>query len=213
MRLMHQRSGRRRWLQALTIIRSRILNGPYAAGDYIDDAKLADELGFSRTPIREALLLLEADGLVEIKRRRGVRVVPITIRDMKEIIEILTALEVQAVSLIAKIVPSRNDLSALIQACESMKQAEVLKDKGGWSEADEQFHRALLICAGNTHMTNLGLRYRDRVRRAHRFVMRFASDEWLRNSRLCHELTITKLLSDKPEEAVTLHLDQRHSYG
>ena len=197
--------------RAIEVIKDRILNGPLAAGDFIDDAAMAEELGFSRTPVREALLVLQTEGLVEISRGRGVRVVPISHTDMREICEILTALEVQAVALIARRSPDRSDLTPLIDACEAMKRAEASDDKESWCEADEQFHRGLLICSGNEHMKTLGLRYRDRVRRAHRFVMGFAPEHRMRSSRERHEQTVDALLSEHPEEAVQLHQEQRDS--
>lgn len=74
-------------------VREDILNGKYANGDKIVEAKLADELGVSRTPVREALKQLELDGLVESLPNRGVVVKGITTQDIDDIYSIRLAIE------------------------------------------------------------------------------------------------------------------------
>lgn len=74
-------------------VREDILNGKYANGDKIVEAKLADELGVSRTPVREALKQLELDGLVESLPNRGVVVKGITTQDIDDIYAIRLAIE------------------------------------------------------------------------------------------------------------------------
>ncbi len=74
-------------------VREDILNGKYANGDKIVEAKLADELGVSRTPVREALKQLELDGLVESLPNRGVVVKGITTQDIEDIYAIRLAIE------------------------------------------------------------------------------------------------------------------------
>ncbi len=74
-------------------IREDILNGMYNPGEKIVEAKLADELGVSRTPVREALKQLELDGLVENIPNRGVIVKGVTAQDIKDIYTIREAIE------------------------------------------------------------------------------------------------------------------------
>lgn len=74
-------------------VREDILNGKYATGDKIVEAKLAEELGVSRTPVREALKQLELDGLVESLPNRGVIVKGITDQDIEDIYSIRLAIE------------------------------------------------------------------------------------------------------------------------
>jgi DNA-binding GntR family transcriptional regulator len=74
-------------------VREDILNGKYANGDKIVEAKLAEELGVSRTPVREALKQLELDGLVESMPNRGVIVKGITDQDIEDIYTIRLAIE------------------------------------------------------------------------------------------------------------------------
>ena len=92
--------------QAYRSLRKRIVTDGFSPGEMIDDGYEAERLGMSRTPVREALLLLESEGLVEVLPRRGVRVVPLTRTDMQDVIVLLTALEVAAVELLAEKRPS-----------------------------------------------------------------------------------------------------------
>ena len=74
-------------------IRRRILDNVWPPGHRALEQEVALELGMSRTPVREALLQLQNEGLVEVIPRHGVRVLPVSPTDMREIYEILTALE------------------------------------------------------------------------------------------------------------------------
>ena len=82
--------------QAQERLRDLIFDGDLAAGTDHLETELADRLGLSRTPIREALVALEAQGLVDIRPRKGVRIRPVSPSDMAEIYDILTELEALA---------------------------------------------------------------------------------------------------------------------
>ena len=83
-------------------IRRRILDNVWPPGHRALEQEVALELGMSRTPVREALLQLQNEGLVEVIPRHGVRVLPVSPTDMREIYEILTALECMAAELLAR---------------------------------------------------------------------------------------------------------------
>ena len=82
-------------------IRRRILDNQWAPGFQAMEQEVALQLGMSRTPVREALIRLGKEGLVEVIPRRGMRVLPVSPNDMREIYEILTALECMAAELLA----------------------------------------------------------------------------------------------------------------
>ena len=82
-------------------IRRRILDNIWSPGYQALEQDIASQLGMSRTPVHEALTRLAKEGLVEVAPRRGMRVLPVSPNDMKEIYEILTALESMAASLLA----------------------------------------------------------------------------------------------------------------
>ena len=91
---------------AYLAIRRRILDNVYPPGHQALEGDLAGELGISRTPVREALIRLANEGLVEVVPRHGMRVLPVSPTDMREIYVVLTALESAAAELLAQ-APSR----------------------------------------------------------------------------------------------------------
>ena len=82
-------------------LRKQILSNELPPGSETLEADLGRALGMSRTPVREAIVRLEYEGLVEVVPRRGIRVVPITLRDIREINEVLGWLEVLAAEKVA----------------------------------------------------------------------------------------------------------------
>jgi len=79
--------------QAASRLRALVFSGDLAAGSDHLESELADRLGLSRTPVREALLVLESQGLVDIRPRKGVRIRHVSPKDMAEIYDVLTELE------------------------------------------------------------------------------------------------------------------------
>ena len=191
---------------AYMALKNKILTNVFSAGELIDDAAEGTALEMSKTPVREALLLLEAEGLVEVLPRRGIRVSPISLRDMEEIYHLLNALEVAAVDLIVARRLTKDQLEPLTRACEGMRTALAT---GAGNEADEAFHRNLLILSGNRHLAETGLRYRERVQRAHLIAMRLVSVENLELSVSRHEDLVECLTSRSPHDAARLHHEQR----
>jgi DNA-binding GntR family transcriptional regulator len=88
--------------KAYNDIKRRILTNQISPGNMIDDRKIALEIGMSRTPVREALLRLQAEELVEMSPRRGTIVLGISRDDMREIYDIISGLELMAVDLNAR---------------------------------------------------------------------------------------------------------------
>ena len=79
--------------QAMEQIRQLIFDGELAAGSDHLESELAERLGMSRTPVREATLMLAQQGLLEVRPRKGVRISALSLKDMEEIYSILTELE------------------------------------------------------------------------------------------------------------------------
>lgn len=96
--------------RAYDLIRQRILDDVYPSGYRALEREFAEELGLSRTPICEALLRLGAEDLIELIWRHGVRVLPVSAVDMREIYEVLTALESMAAEMVTRKRPGANEL-------------------------------------------------------------------------------------------------------
>jgi DNA-binding GntR family transcriptional regulator len=158
--------------QAYQEIRARILDNLWAPGYQALEQEVALALGMSRTPVREALMRLQQEGLVEVAPRRGMRVLPVSPQDMREIYEILTALECMAAEILALRKPSTAELQALVDATERMETALQADDLDGWARADENFHMALVKLAGNRMLLDTVMGYWDRAHRARMFTLR-----------------------------------------
>jgi DNA-binding GntR family transcriptional regulator len=153
-------------------IRQRILDNAWPPGHRALEQEVALALGMSRTPVREALMRLQNEGLVEVIPRHGMRVLPVSPTDMKEIYEILTALECMAAELLARRKPSVDTLKPLVDATKAMDQALKADDLDAWAAADERFHAHLVDLAGNRQLQATVLNYWDRAHRARMFTLR-----------------------------------------
>ncbi|SHG86112.1 GntR family transcriptional regulator [Cognatishimia maritima] len=152
--------------RALQELRRMIFAGELAGGTDHLESELADRLGMSRTPIREAALTLENQGLLELRPRKGVRILPVSPSDMREIYEVLTALESQAAEQAAQRGYSEADLSELAAAIEDMDRAVADQDLEAWAEADNRFHAELVRLGDNNRVASIFNMMNDQVRRA-----------------------------------------------
>jgi len=157
---------------AYRAIRRRILDNVYPPGLQALEQTLATELGISRTPLREALTRLQEEGLVEVIPRHGMRVLPVSPADMREIYVVLTALESAAAELLAQRRPSDAELKPLVDASRDMARALRVDDLDAWAAADERFHQGLLELTGNQTLIDAVGLLSDRAHRARMFTLR-----------------------------------------
>ncbi|ALL68532.1 Transcriptional regulator, GntR family [Paraburkholderia caribensis MBA4] len=146
-------------------IRAKILDNAFRPGMHAREQDLAEMFGVSRTPVREAMVRLRDEGLVEIVPRRGMRVLPVSVDDMHEIYQILTSLEATAAALVAERKPGAKDLQPFERACVAMDRALAKDDLEAWAEADEAFHLHLLKLCGNTRLEQIVRKYWDQIHR------------------------------------------------
>jgi len=125
-------------------IREDILNGMYDPGEKIVEAKLADELGVSRTPVREALKQLELDGLVENIPNRGVIVKGVTAQDIRDIYTIREAIEGIAAKWSVERM-SQEELDSLKEIYELMEFYTFKKDVDKIFELNTKFHELIYM--------------------------------------------------------------------
>lgn len=147
-------------------LRGLIFSGQLAAGTDHLESELATRLGMSRTPVREALLRLEGQGLLQVRPRKGVRITSFSPRDMAEVYDVLTELE----SLAAAKAASRNltdaDLSVMSQAITDMDTALAVDRREDWAAADDVFHSELVRHGDNNRVQMISEMMADQVRRA-----------------------------------------------
>jgi DNA-binding GntR family transcriptional regulator len=172
--------------KAYTWIKNEIMENRMSPGFQAFESDLADILDMSRTPVREALMRLQNEGLIKVLPRRGMRVLPLRLSDMREIYEVLNAIECEAVSIIAKRKPTRDDLAPLTKAVLDMEKALAADNLDSWATANTRFHQSLLRLCKNKRLMNIGLTYMVQEQRSTR---------------------VTLLLRDKPVQSTQEHRD------
>jgi DNA-binding GntR family transcriptional regulator len=130
------------------LIRERILAGTFEPGARLVEADLARQLGTSRGPVREALALLRAEGLVRDDPGRGTYVSSLGRRDIEEIYQVRAGLETVAARLIIERA-DRTALAALDRALDGMRRASRHDDRHGFVDADLNLHGELCTLSGN----------------------------------------------------------------
>jgi DNA-binding GntR family transcriptional regulator len=135
-------------------IRKMILSGRLAPGERLIEERLTEHLGISRPPLREALRLLQSDGLVETRPRYGSTVATLTDQDVFEILTLRSGLERMAVELG---VPVRDPdrLAVCHEALERMEQAARTEDRGSLVEAGYAFHASIVGVAGHRRLSEM----------------------------------------------------------
>ncbi len=135
-------------------LRQGILTGELKPGERLMEIHLANKLGVSRTPIREAIRKLELEGLVTMIPRRGAEVAQITEKSLKDVMEVRRALDALSVELACDRI-NDEELAALGKACESFEKAVSTGDPKKIAQADVEFHNIIVKAAGNTRLVQL----------------------------------------------------------
>ena len=132
------------------LLRQRIFNHELEPGSWIDELKLAEVYGISRTPLREALKVLAAEGLVTIKVRRGAYVTEVSQRDLIEVYDLLGSLESDAARVVAHSASEQQltELQALHQQLEHAALPSQ-QNRERFFEVNQAFHQRLLEMADN----------------------------------------------------------------
>ncbi|MCQ4041179.1 GntR family transcriptional regulator [Streptantibioticus rubrisoli] len=150
--------------QVAHALRAALISGELRPGELYSAPGLAEDFGVSATPVREAMLDLAREGLVEPVRNKGFRVTEVNERDLDQYTEIRTLIEVPTVGRIT-CTASAEQLQALRPLAEEIVSAARRHDLIGYLEADRQFHLGLLALAGNERLVETvgDLRKRSRL--------------------------------------------------
>jgi DNA-binding GntR family transcriptional regulator len=143
-------------------VKQRLLDGVYSDGELLSEGAIANELGVSRTPVREALLQLQGERLLTLYPKRGALVTPVSAREAGEVFEARLLVERHCL-LAAAAEPGLPETLA----SEIVRQRDLLSqgDSSGFAAADREFHRAWVAAAGNRVLLELYDRLRDRQQR------------------------------------------------
>jgi DNA-binding GntR family transcriptional regulator len=145
--------------------KERLLDGRFLAGTLLSENDFARELGISRTPVREAFLLLEAEGLLELYPRRGALVTPISPTESDDVLEARTLIEAHCAGVISAPDRALNEaLADAITAQERSLSGDVA-EVHVFTVADRDFHRAIVALHDNEILTRQYDSLRDRQQR------------------------------------------------
>jgi DNA-binding GntR family transcriptional regulator len=197
--------------QARAALRAGIITGEIAAGELFSVGPVAERLGVSATPIREALSDLAHNGLVVVVRNRGFIVPELTAHDLNEILELRLLLEVPAVERVVGRV-SGEDLAACRTEVDRGTRAAAEGDLSTFLEADREFHLRLLASLGNARLVAMVDRLRDQARLYG--LKRLAAAGGLTASAEEHQRLLAAVEAEDAAaagEQITLHL--KHTRG
>jgi len=143
--------------------KERILDGRFAGGEILSEGDVAREINLSRTPVREAFLQLEAEGLLRLYPRRGALVVPVSAREVEQVMEIRRLIETYAVEqVVVRQIDCAPELEGLLVEQRTLAEAG---DGAAFVEADRRFHRLIVAATGNVLLTEFHDSLRDRQSR------------------------------------------------
>jgi DNA-binding GntR family transcriptional regulator len=146
--------------QMYSVLREEILTGVLRPGDSLSVLKIADRFGASRTPVRDAFIRLESEGLVSLIDRQGARVSPISIRGVRDLFEIRIMLEGQATHQVAEVAAQdakvRGAFSDLVEQFEAVgaQQASPVR-RERFYELAEAYDQAVIAHTRNEHLSRM----------------------------------------------------------
>lgn len=145
--------------------KQRLLDGRFAPGALLSENEIARDLGISRTPVREAFLILAAEGLLELYPRRGALVTPISPTEADDVLEARLLIEGHCAAAVAE--PSPVLHATLSEAISGQELALAGEEPEGhvFTVHDREFHRAIVASHGNELLTAQYDALRDRQQR------------------------------------------------
>lgn len=191
-------------------LRQAILKGELKPGERLMEIQLANKLGVSRTPVREAIRKLELEGLVLMIPRKGAEVAEITRQDMEDVLEVRTALEELAVKDACDYITDAQ-LSELKKASNEFKKALLEgKDLVTCADADMHFHDVILSATNNRRLIQMLNNLSEQM---YRYRMEYLKDERTHKTLIEEHDAIRRALKKhdkvKAGAAIRVHIDNQ----
>ena len=149
--------------EAIDLLRARITAGELEPGRLYAIGDIAAQLGVSPTPVREAVLDLANQGLTEVVRNRGFRIIELSGEELEEIVVVRRMLEAPAMGILAGDT-SGLDLPALRELSGEIERAAAAGDLVSFLTLDKEFHLSLLYAVGNARLVQVVAQLRDQTR-------------------------------------------------
>jgi DNA-binding GntR family transcriptional regulator len=190
-------------------LRQAILTGELKPGERLMEIHLANRLGVSRTPIREAIRKLELEGLVTMIPRRGAEVAQITEKSMNDVLEVRRAVDALCAELACERI-TKEELESLKDACDAFEQAVKTKDIKRIAEADVELHDIIVQATGNQRLIQLVNTLSEQMYRYRfEYIKDYSQHEKLvEEHRIIYE-SIVKKDRNTASEAAKMHIDNQ----
>lgn len=192
-------------------LRQAILRGELKPGERLMEIQLANKLGVSRTPIREAIRKLELEGLVLMIPRRGAEVAEITEKSLRDVLEVRGALEELAVKLACQKITDAQ-IAELRAAEKEFEMALQSGDVSVYAEADVKFHDVIYRATDNQRLIQLLFNLREQM---YRYRVEYLKREEAHETLLVEHKRIIETIANRDMEAavdaVCKHIDNQVS--
>lgn len=190
-------------------LRKAILTGQLKPGERLMEVHLANQLGVSRTPIREAIRKLELEGLVIMVPRRGAEVARITEKSLRDVLEVRRALDALSVELACERI-TQPDIGRLCQACREFERAARDEEVSVIAKADVALHDIIVEATGNKRLQQLVNNLSEQMYR-YRFV--YIKEESQHDTLIAEHREIYESIAARDKEraarAASLHIDNQ----
>ena len=193
-------------------LRRGIMQGDLKPGERLMEIKMANRLGVSRTPIREAIRMLELEGLVVMIPRKGAQVAEITEKDLKDVLEVRMGLEELAVKFACQRI-TEEQLDNLYHASRKFEEAVKREDLTELAQADVDFHDLIYKATGNERLVQLLNNIREQM---YRYRVEYLKDEEIRGSLVQEHDTLLEKLSQRDlegaKQVTQSHIERQQAY-
>jgi len=190
-------------------LRQAILKGELEPGERLMEIQLADRLGVSRTPVREAIRKLELEGLVLMIPRKGAEVAKISEKNLRDVLEVRRSLEELAIELACQRM-TEEDFEALEKAQEAFQLAVEAGDSMTIAETDEHYHDIIYNGTGNIRLVQILNNLREQM---YRYRLEYIKDAEKRQILLAEHNRILKAVKARQvadaKVAIREHIDNQ----
>lgn len=190
-------------------LRQAILTGDLKPGERLMEIHLANKLGVSRTPIREAIRKLELEGLVTMIPRRGAEVAQITEKSMNDVLEVRRALDALCAELACDRITD-SELAALKEACQRFEMSVRTKDVKQIAQADVALHNIIVQATGNQRLIQLVNNLSEQM---YRYRFEYIKDSSQHETLIAEHKIIYQSIVEKNKEtaaaAARTHIDNQ----
>jgi len=190
-------------------LRQAILKGELEPGERLMEIQLADRLGVSRTPVREAIRKLELEGLVLMIPRKGAEVAKISEKNLRDVLEVRRSLEELAIELACQRM-TEEDFEALEKAQEAFQLAVEAGDSMNIAETDEHYHDIIYNGTGNIRLVQILNNLREQM---YRYRLEYIKDAEKRQILLAEHNWILKAVKGRhvadAKVAIREHIDNQ----